>query len=63
MNLPPGVPMGEVLRRFFTGMHAAGFRIFAVEYNVWVTTPPNSCFEFGFVKVDEAGYPVRLNVA
>lgn len=58
-NIPAGATAEDVLRRFFTGMHAAGFRVFSVEYNALVTTPPNICWEYSFIKVDSFGYPVR----
>lgn len=59
MTSPAGEKTEDVLRRFFTGMHAAGFRVFSVEYNVWVTNAPSTCFEYSFIKVDSNGHPVR----
>jgi Methyltransferase domain len=53
---PAGATAKKVLTRFFSGMHAAGYRVFSVEPNYLAAS---QCLEYAFVKVDGSGQYVR----
>jgi Methyltransferase domain len=53
---PAGPTAKRILTRFFTGMHAAGYRVFSVEPNYLAA---QQCIEYTFVKVDDSGQFIR----
>lgn len=59
VNIPKEMERGPMMMRFFTGMHSAGYRVFAVEPNHNPAAPAGCCFEYAFIKTDSEGYVVR----
>ena len=53
---PAGATAKRILTRFFTSMHAAGYRVFSVEPNYLAA---QQCIEYAFVKVHGGGQFMR----